>query len=69
MSEIIMDNRIPKEQGKGIIKKSDRIQRHGKIEITHTKTTKRRGTQTQQSTEKKIHMNKMTPKLKHSMNC
>ena len=37
-------NRITKEQGKGIIKKNDRIQRQGKIEIAHTKTTKRRGT-------------------------
>ena len=32
------------EQGKGIIKKNDRILRQGKIEITHTKMTRGRGT-------------------------
>ena len=36
-------NRIPKELGKGIIKKNDRIQKQGNIDIAHTKTTKRRG--------------------------
>jgi hypothetical protein len=33
------------------ILKSDRIQRQGKIEITHMNTTKGTGTQKQQSTE------------------
>jgi hypothetical protein len=32
------------EQGKGIIKKNRQNQRQVKIEITHTKPTKRRGT-------------------------
>jgi hypothetical protein len=34
---------IKRNKVKGLLKKNDRIQRHGKIEITHTKTTKRRG--------------------------
>jgi hypothetical protein len=36
-------NIIPTEQGKGIIKKKYRIQRPGKIEIAHMKTTKKEG--------------------------
>jgi hypothetical protein len=35
------------------ILKNDRIQRQGKIEITHMNTTKGTGTQKQQSTENK----------------
>jgi hypothetical protein len=45
-------NRIPKEQGKGIIKKRQNA-KQGKIEITHMNTTKGTGTQKQQSTENK----------------
>ena len=60
-------NRITKEQGKGIIKKIDRIQRQGKIEITHTKTgtykvrneieTKRNETKSTKSKRNEINKN------------
>jgi hypothetical protein len=50
-------NRIPKEQGKRIIQKTtesnEKTKSRYNVHVTHTKTTKRTGTQKQQSTEKK----------------
>jgi hypothetical protein len=47
----------PKEQGKRIIQKTTESKEKTKsrynVHVTHTKTTKRTGTQKQQSTEKK----------------
>jgi hypothetical protein len=55
------DYKATGSQGKEIIKKNDRIQRQGKIEITHKKNDKKEGYKTKQSTEgKQIHINETT---------
>jgi hypothetical protein len=56
-------NIIPTEQGKGIIKKNYRIQRQGKIEIAHMKTTKKGGVhKNNRAQRRKMHINETTQK-------
>ena len=60
-------NRIPKEQGKGIIKKRQNPKTRQNRDNTHENDKKEGYQKNQQSTEgKQIHINEATQKLKHS---